>query len=255
MYVGGVNMKLKVIDLFCGCGGFTYGFDYLDDTFEVIFALDKWKVACESYSVNYPNVEIVCKDALRLKPEDIPDADVIIGSPPCQDFSIANLKRKEDPTLINWFWKVVEEKKPRYIIMEEVPRAKYYVPSGVKIRIYKMCDYGIPQIRRRLFAGEFPEPTKSPINVTFPAVMATEYKGVGSKRQMTRLSKIFRRKSLIPEAKLVQTFPIDYYLAGNLKEQYIQIGNAVPPLMSYRLAEAIKRDLEGNSNILSAFVE
>lgn len=48
------------------------------------------------------------------------------------------------------------------------------------------------------------------------------------------ISWAFGRKSLIPEAKLVQTFPLDYYLAGNLREQYIQIGNAVPPLMSYR---------------------
>jgi len=62
---------------------------------------------------------------------------------------------------------------------------------------------------------------------------------------MTRLADIFRRKSLIPEAKLIQTFPIDYIICGSLKEQYEQIGNAVPPLMSYRLAEAIRMKEEG----------
>lgn len=246
-------MKLKVIDLFCGCGGFTYGFDYFDDVFKVIYALDKWDVACESYSANYPHVDVVCEDALNLKSDDIPDADVIIGSPPCQDFSIANLKRKEDPTLINWFWKIVEDKRPKYVIMEEVPLAKRYIPKGVKAKIYKMCDYGIPQIRKRLFAGNFPEPTKNPTDVTFPAVIATEYKGSIGDRQIRRLSSVFKRKSLIPEAKLIQTFPIDYYLSGNLKEQYIQIGNAVPPLMSYRLAEAIKRDLKGITSTLPVF--
>ena len=240
-------MKLKVIDLFCGCGGFTYGFDFFDDTFKVVFALDNWEVACESYSENYPSVEVLCEDALNLTPDDIPDADVIIGSPPCQDFSSANLKKKKDPTLINWFWEVVRQKNPRYVIMEEVLGAKSFVPSGVKLRIYKMCDYGVPQIRRRLFAGRFPEPAKRPVDVVFPAVMATEYRGTGGNRQTTRLSDAFRRKSLIPEAKLIQTFPLDYYLAGNLKEQYIQIGNAVPPLMSYRLAEAIKLEVEGQA--------
>ncbi|WP_456327117.1 DNA cytosine methyltransferase [Archaeoglobus sp.] len=237
-------MTLTVVDLFCGCGGFSLGFDYAG--FKIIFALDNWKVACESYQANFPDVEVLCENALNLSPDDIPDADIIIGSPPCQDFSIANLKKKYDTTLIDWFWDVVREKKPKYVIMEEVPPVKRFLPSDVPmVRIYRMCDYGVPQIRRRLFAGWFVEPAKYPINVVFPAVMATEWKGSSGPRQMARLSSIFRRKSLIPEAKLVQTFPLDYILCGSLKEQYEQIGNAVPPLMSYRLAEAIKLREEG----------
>ena len=238
---------LKVVDLFCGCGGFSYGFDFFDDTFKIIYALDSWETACESYSANYPHVEVVvCEDALNLTADDIPDADVIIGSPPCQDFSVANLKKKFDTRLVDWFWEIVYEKNPKYVIMEEVPAVKKFLPPNVPMtRVYRMCDYGVPQIRRRLFAGRFVEPAKQPVNVVFPAVMATEYKGRGGPRQMTRLADIFRRKSLIPEAKLIQTFPIDYIICGSLKEQYEQIGNAVPPLMSYRLAEAIRMKEEG----------
>lgn len=230
---------MKVADLFCGCGGFSLGFDYAG--FDIVYALDNWEVACESYSTNFPSAEVVCEDALNLTADDIPDVDIIIGSPPCQDFSVANLKKKYDTKLVDWFWDIVFEKNPKYVIMEEVPLVANFLPPNLPmVRIYRMCDYGVPQIRKRLFAGRFIEPTPSPIDIVFPAVMASEWKGSVGPRQMTRLSWAFGRKSLIPEAKLVQTFPLDYYLAGSLKEQYIQIGNAVPPLMSYRLAMAIK---------------
>jgi len=241
-------MGIKVVDLFCGCGGFSLGFDYAG--FEIIFALDSWKTACESYQTNFPSVEVVCEDALNLTAEDIPDADIIIGSPPCQDFSVANIKRNYDTSLIEWFWNVVREKNPKYVIMEEVPQVRRFLPPDIPVvRIYRMCDYGVPQIRKRLFAGQFVEPVKQPTKIVFPAVPASEWKGTAGKRQKCRLSWAFGRKSLIPEAKLIQTFPLDYYLAGSLKEQYEQIGNAVPPLMAYRLAEAIKIREEGKVQI------
>lgn len=228
---------MKVADLFCGCGGFSLGFEYAG--FKIVYGLDKWDMACESFSTNFPDAEVVCEDALNLTPDDIPDVDVIIGGPPCQRFSCANLKKVEDPSLVNWFWRVVEEKQPKYVVMEEVPAARKYVPRKWKVKVFRMCDFGVPQIRKRLFAGNYPDPVPRPTSVVFPAVMATEYKGRGGSRQMTRLSDAFGRKSLIPEAKLVQTFPLDYFLAGTLKDQYIQIGNAVPPAMAYAIAEAI----------------
>ncbi|RLI81691.1 hypothetical protein DRP04_05550 [Archaeoglobales archaeon] len=130
--------------------------------------------------------------------------------------------------------------------MEEVPLVKKFLPSDIPmVRIYRMCDYGVPQVRKRLFAGKFVEPVKHPVDVVFPAVLATEYKGTAGPRQMKRLSWAFGRKSLIPECKLIQTFPLDYIVYGTLQEQYIQIGNAVPPLMSFRLAEAILMAEEG----------
>jgi site-specific DNA-cytosine methylase len=252
-------LTLTVIDLFCGCGGFSLGFDYAG--FEIIYALDNWKTACESYQANFPDVEVVCEDALSLTADDIPDADIIIGGPPCQEFSVANLNKKFDTSLIQWFWDIVVEKNPKYVIMENVPLVKDFLPMslfrafpytnlGFRTKIYRMCDFGVPQIRKRLFSGIFPEPARNPVDVVFPTVMATEWKGRGGPRQMARLADVFRRKSLIPEAKLVQTFPLDYYLAGTLKEQYEQIGNAVPPLMSYRLAEAIYLREEGQMPIL-----
>jgi len=250
---------LTVADLLCGCGGFSYGFDYAG--FEIVYGLDNWDVACESFRQNFPKAEVVCQDALTLSADDIPSTDIIIGGPPCQQFSVANLKKSMDSSLIEWFLKVVMEKEPEYWIMENVPLAKKVVLEIAKkleieipkMVIYRMHEYGVPQIRKRLFCGRFPEPIKHPINVVFPTVLATEWKGSAGKRQMKRLSWAFNRKSLLPEAKLVQTFPLDFYLAGTLREQYIQIGNAVPPLMAYRLAEAII-DAEQNG-VCTLFLE
>ncbi|WP_290597067.1 MULTISPECIES: DNA cytosine methyltransferase [unclassified Archaeoglobus] len=234
---------LKVIDLFCGCGGFSLGFDYAG--FEIIYALDKWEIACRSYKANFPHVDVHCEDALNVDPKDIPNCDIIIGSPPCQDHSVANHKRTHDTSLINWFWEIVRKKKPKYVIMEETPLARDYLPPDVpKVRIYRMSDFGVPQLRRRLFAGDFPEPKKQPVDVIFPTVLASEYRR-GWKTSRGGLSKVFRRRSLIPEAKIVQTFPLDYVVYGTLEEQYAQIGNAVPPLMAYKLAEAIMLVEEG----------
>ena len=121
-------MPLKVIDLFCGCGGFSLGFDYLDEYFELVYALDNWEVACQSYQANFPYVDVDCRDALEIKPSEMPRADIIIGGPPCQEFSVAKAhhskqehKPSYDTTLVEWFLKVVDYVKPKFWIMENVP--------------------------------------------------------------------------------------------------------------------------------------
>lgn len=244
---------MKVIDLFCGCGGFSLGFEMAD--FEIIYALDNWETACRSYKANFPYVDVDCRDALEVKPSEIPKADVIIGGPPCQEFSIAKEKRRTfDLTLVNWFLKVVEKLRPKYWIMENVPPLKDLLPNTFKKEIYKMYEYGVPQLRKRLFAGKFIDPKKSPTNIIFPTVVATEYKGLAGNRKRARLASVLRRRCLIPEAKLVQTFPIDYIVYGTLQEQYIQIGNAVPPLMAFKLAEAISTYEKTKTKQLSFFI-
>ena len=72
---------MKVIDLFCGCGGFSEGFRQAG--FEVIFGIDNNKNACKTFEHNFPNAEVVCDDILQF--EDFPKADVILGSPPVQN--------------------------------------------------------------------------------------------------------------------------------------------------------------------------
>lgn len=242
---------MKVVDLFCGCGGFSLGFDYFSDDFELVYALDNWKIACDSYKANFPDVDVNCQSALDLRASEIPRADVMIGSPPCRDFSPAKMQnRKPDLSLVNWFLEVIEHHQPQFWLLENVPHLGKFL-NMCKWKIFAMNDYGVPQIRRRLFAGVYNEPEKTPIKPVFPTLLSSESRWKSSsyidkiqpRRNPRKLglgaSSSFRRLCLIPEAKMIQTFPLDYIVLGSLKEQYKQIGNAVPPLFAFRLAEAL----------------
>jgi len=245
---------MKVVDLFSGAGGLSLGFDYCE-SFEVIYALDKWAVACATYKTNFPDVDVDCRDALDVKASEIPKSDIIIGGPPCQDFSTAKMSDREpNLSLVKWFLAVVDYHKPKYWIMENVEGVSQHL--NVSYKIYKMNEYGVPQLRKRCFAGYYHEPEKYPINPIFPTVLASEEQWkspeyvqiIAPRKNMRRLGlglgSAFRRRSLLPEMKIIQTFPIDYVFHGTLKERYRQIGNAVPPLMAYRFAQAIENPVQ-----------
>lgn len=85
-------MKPSVISLFSGCGGLDLGF--IKAGFEVVFANDIDKEACESYEKNIGK-HILCKDIYTLDVKEIPNADLLIGGFPCLGFTIANGKNRD----------------------------------------------------------------------------------------------------------------------------------------------------------------
>ena len=76
--------KLKVVSLFSGCGGLDLGFKWAD--FDIIWANDNMPDACKTYEKNIGD-HIVCKSILEIDPTSVPEADIVIGGPPCQGFS------------------------------------------------------------------------------------------------------------------------------------------------------------------------
>ncbi|NOQ38346.1 DNA cytosine methyltransferase, partial [archaeon] len=94
--------KLSVADFFCGAGGFSEGFR--QKGFDVVFALDNWKPACDTHELNHPKCKHANMNILELNtPEKIdeivPDTDILIGSPPCVAFSGSNKAGKADKSL------------------------------------------------------------------------------------------------------------------------------------------------------------
>ena len=146
---------MKVIDLFCGAGGSSLGYEMAG--FEVILAVDINEVTLRSYKANHPEVEIWQKDIIELTAEDLPKADVILGSTPCQEFSIANISRTYDMTLTNHFLSLVHEYNPKYWMLENVPGLAKFLPD-TNFNILNAADYGVPQKRKRLIAGKYPLP-------------------------------------------------------------------------------------------------
>ena len=165
---------MNVIDLFCGCGGFSKGFEQAG--FNVRLGIDIWQDAINTYKENFPNAatvvanlsEVTGKDLLSVAKMSADDIDVIIGGPPCQGFSLSGKRMLDDPRNILYksFVKIVEEIQPKAFVMENVPglvrlfngKVKDEVIEDftnigyeVKIKQLTASDFGVPQSRKRVF--------------------------------------------------------------------------------------------------------
>lgn len=164
-------MKLKVIDLFAGAGGFTLGFKQVTvegkAVFDTVWANDFNKDAAETYNANF-GPHCVHGDIVSLLNDQntiIPKADIVIGGPPCQGFSLLNKNRELDPRKALWlpFMDVVERSGASVFVMENVAELlsseefkeieKVATGIGFKIRASKLiaANYGVPQVRARAF--------------------------------------------------------------------------------------------------------
>ena len=151
--------RLKVIDLFCGVGGSTLGFKMAG--FKIVLAVDIDRVVLQSYHANHPEVEILEKDILKISADDLPEADVILGSTPCATFSKLKRNRTNDMTLTNHFLEIIKDYNPRYWMLENVPQLAKFLPQWVSYDILCTADYGVPQRRKRCIAGNYPMPEQT----------------------------------------------------------------------------------------------
>ncbi len=160
--------QYRVIDLFCGAGGLSLGFsEKFGHPFEPVWANDFNQFAAETYNQNFGN-HCVVGDIVELLNDPqtvIPTADVVIGGPPCQGFSLLNRNRKGDSRRTLWhpYMEVVERSGAGIFVMENVPQLlksdeykeieEYALKLGFRIAKAKLCaaDYGVPQIRYRAF--------------------------------------------------------------------------------------------------------
>ena len=185
---------MKVIDVFCGAGGFSEGFRQAG--FEVIWGVDKWEPAVITHGANHPDSHTIMDDVERLSllpdnefDEIVPDAEVIIGSPPCVAFSSSNRSGKGDKaegiSLMEVFLRIVARKKwksgsiLKYWVLENVPNSEKYLQDFYTAKdlglegdqilqvknassgIYNAVYYGVPSRRKRYFCGEFPHPEET----------------------------------------------------------------------------------------------
>ena len=154
-----------VIDLFCGAGGFSEGFRRAG--FKIILGIDKEPRMLAAFRANHLGTEVWERDVLTIDPSELPDADVIIGSPPCQPFSVASSKKDPEKgmILVNWMLDAVRHKKPRFWVMENVPPVVKYLPNWIPVvKILNAVEYGVPQTRKRCFAGDYPLPAPTHCN-------------------------------------------------------------------------------------------
>lgn len=293
--------KVTVLDLFAGCGGLSLGFEAAG--FKTI-GYEMQPDAAETYR---NNLKGECHTVMLDTSFTYPQAQIIIGGPPCQPFSVGgNQKGIEDardgfPIFID----AVKKLKPRVFMFENVRGLlytnKWYFELILKdlrklgyiidYRLINAVEYGVPQNRERLFvvghSSEFNFPVKKKNKVTVQEAIGDLIKTVPPEskfltpaqdtyiakyekasdcinprdlypdrpsRTLTcrnlaaatgdmhriKLSDGRRRRILLKEAARLQSFPDWYNFSGKETSRFYQIGNAVPPLLSYQLALAIK---------------
>ena len=163
---------MRVVDLFAGCGGMSLGFE--NAGFDVVAAFDNWDVAIDIYKKNFSHpiykVDLsevdVSENVRELSP------DMIIGGPPCQDYSIAGKRELGGrANLTIQFAKIVASVKPQWVVFENVYNIERFSTLEIMKKELKKAGYGIsttvldasrcgvPQKRMRFFLiGKLGEP-------------------------------------------------------------------------------------------------
>jgi len=157
---------MNAIDLFCGGGGMSLGFEKAG--YKILTAYDNWDVALKVYRENFPHpskaldLSDVEKSVAEIRPQN---PDIIIGGPPCQDFSSAG---KRDETLgradlTYSYADIVCAIEPKWFVMENVERIKKSHILQNVIKQFEEHHYGltsvvldasycgVPQARNRFF--------------------------------------------------------------------------------------------------------
>lgn len=156
---------MKTVDLFAGCGGMSLGFQ--NAGFDLVAAFEFWPVAAECYKKNFnhpvfrtdlSDTETAIEQIKAFSP------DLIIGGPPCQDFSHAGKRIEADrANLTESFAEIITAVKPNYFVMENVDRALKSNAFSKAEKLFKTANYGltkiildaskcgVPQKRKRFF--------------------------------------------------------------------------------------------------------
>jgi len=295
--------------MFSGCGGMDLGFlggftfggrDYERNPFEIVWANDTNAAASRVYSENLCH-DIHVGDVAELLDSLPPQADAVIGGFPCQDVSINGARRGgngQRTILYRHMIEAIRRTRPRIFIAENVKGLLQahgrefldmmladFESTGYRVshRLYLAADYGVPQMRERLFIvgvmgdGEFEHPRldlrrmtarealrdlePSPENAFSSHVWS---KAARSPEQGDRRLKADRpattiraehhgnvqwhyrldRRLSLREAARLQSFPDNFRFNAGMRETERMIGNAVPPVLAWHIAGAVRGFLD-----------
>ncbi|MDP7197016.1 MAG: DNA cytosine methyltransferase [SAR202 cluster bacterium] len=258
--------SFRFIDLFSGIGGFHFALAHLGG--ECVFACDIDDIANETYELNFGMKPI--GDITKIHSKNIPDHEILCAGFPCQAFSNVGQKgglRDPRGALIYEVIRILNEKKPKSFILENVKgllshnkgRTFNFIKNQLESIGYKIYhdileakDFGLPQIRKRLFiiglrndiknGFNFPKKEKN-LFITFSDIMRGKVEkdyaytvriggrrsGINNRFNWDAYIVNGKIRYLTPEeCMLLQGFPENFKLSGTLTQQYKQVGNSVP---------------------------
>lgn len=228
----GKLIKARAIDLYSGVGGWSLGLRLAG--IDVIASYEHWGPANETnFKNNLHQAQTV--DIRRLALEELPsDIDVVVGSPPCTQFSYSNRGGSgniEDGLVdIVRFLTIVDHLKPRVWAMENVPRVApileqelkeggclhRFAHLGLRAHLVNMEDFGVPQRRRRCIAGNFDFGLLETYAPRHPPTLGSVVKALSSDPVVDPIYGI-----AIPQDEL-----FDHDMEGALNEEEVRINRA-----------------------------
>ena len=242
---------MNLISLFSGCGGMDLGFKKAG--FNVLWANDIDSKACETYAKNFGK-HIICGDIAEIDYSSIPEADLILGGFPCQDFSMiwkrGGINTKRGNLYAN-FVETVLQKSPLMFVAENVKGilsannknainqiVEDFSNTGnygynTNVHLVNFADYGTPQLRERVLIIGVRKDIELPFNIPLPSHNVNNYisakealKGVEQVTHNNEHQKILNRTveklKLIPPGGNFTNIPKDstHYVKGMISHVY-----------------------------------
>jgi DNA (cytosine-5)-methyltransferase 1 len=181
-------MEMRIVDLFSGVGGMTFGFYYSlengifvkNKNCEIVFANEKNVSAAKAFSMNFPDIKMLNRDIKSLNEQTVSsligkgEIDLIIGGPPCQSFTTIGVRKYDDKArLYNEYFHMLKIIKPKMFIFENVKgilsmkdgtncpvinritkkfkKIDEYLGYNISYHTLDAVNYGVPQYRERVF--------------------------------------------------------------------------------------------------------
>lgn len=195
--------KIRLFEMFAGYGGASFALKKAGIDFECVGYSEIDKSAIEVYNLNHPNIKNYgnCRE---IKPEELPDFDLLTGGFPCQPFSVntnhnARGEHHKDANLFQDILRILRVKKPKYVLLENVKgilgkkSKKVYeeLCNGLRdigydliVEKFNSKDYGTPQNRQRVYFicklgswdGEFVKPLEEELHLTVNDLLERDVK-------------------------------------------------------------------------------
>jgi DNA (cytosine-5)-methyltransferase 1 len=266
-FLGGKNSmtfgsrRLEAVDIFSGGGGLTTGLRQAG--FSVVGAVEVNLHAASTFQANHPETRLFVQDIRHLKGHDLlaltekGELDLLAGCPPCQGFTTLTAKyRRTDPRneLVNEMLRLIEEVRPRAVMMENVPglatRGKALLDPMIdrlrglgyypEVKVLQVADYGVPQFRRRLvlLAGRG-------MKIPLPKPTHSRYGAIGQK--WTTVREVIEGMPVpltLSEAKAKGGFPpLSWHIVRDMTQRNVERLKAAMPGTSWQnIPEELRPD-------------